>query len=163
MKRIISLTIMLCLMLSASITARAEEISYIGDMMVTNCKKCVSLRAEPTTESERLAWIDYHTIVENCYSGYGEYCYVEWDGVSGYIHSQYLEVFEGDKEFYYAYPEYYEVMQIVDCPDWTPLREMADVNADILAEIPIGAVVYNCLYYADDYTYVEYNGVGHHT
>lgn len=155
MKRMISLLLLICLMIPAA--AFAEEHEYIGRMMVVNCKKEVSLRAEPTQNSERLTWVAYHTVLENCWSGYGDYYYVEYDGMPGYIHSDYLEVYDGPDELYYS--EYYEVMQVVGAPDWTPLREMADVNSKELAKLPNGAILTSCIYYADDYTYVEYNGL----
>jgi len=116
------------------------------------------MRSEPTQSSERLMWVSYHTVLENCWSGYGDYYYVELYGEPGYIHKDYLEVYDGPDEIYGS--EFYEVMQIVGCPGWTPLREMADVNSKQIAKVPLGAVVYDCEYYADDYTYVNYNGVG---
>ena len=155
MKKIVCLLLLICLMLPA--VASAEEHEYIGRMMVVNCKREVSMRAEPTQNSERLMWVSYHTVLENCWSGYGDYYYVELDGISGYIHEDYLEVYDGPEEIYGG--EFYEEMQIVGCPGWTPLREMADVNAKELAKIPNGAVVTHCVYYADDFTYVEYNGL----
>ena len=154
MKRIICLLLLICLMVPAA--AFAEEHEYIGRMMVVNCKREVSLRAEPTQNSERLDWVSYHTVLENCWSGYGDYCYVEYYGTAGYIHNDYLEVYDGPDAIYWG--EYYEEMQIVGAPEWTPLREMASPNAKQLAEVPLGAVVTNCEYYADDYTYVNYNG-----
>ena len=158
MKRIICLLLLICLALPAAVLA--EDYEYIGNMMVVNCKENVSLRAEPSKDSERLDLVPYHAILENCYSGYGGFYYVEYFGTSGYIHSDYLEVYNGDLADAYAYPEFYEVMQIVGCPEWTPLREIADVNARQIAEVPLGAVMYDCLFYGDDFTYVNYNGMG---
>ncbi|MBQ2956332.1 MAG: SH3 domain-containing protein [Clostridia bacterium] len=155
MKRIVCFLLMICLLIPAA--AFAEEHEYVGRMMVVNCKKNVSFRAGPGTGYERIDTIDYHTILENCWSGYGDYYYVEYYGTPGYVHKDYLEVYDGPYDYYYG--EYYEVMQIVGAPEWTPLREMADVNAKQLAKLPNGAVVYNCTYYADDFTYVEYNGM----
>lgn len=155
MKRIICLLLLICLVLPT--TAFAEQHEYIGRMMVVNCKREVSLRAEPTQNSQRLMWVSYHTVLENCRSGYGDYYYVELYDISGYIHGDYLEVYDGPEEIYGG--EFYEVMQIVGCPGWTPLREMANVNAKQIAKVPLGAVVYDCEYYADDFTYVNYNGM----
>lgn len=155
MKRIICLLLLICLALPAA--AVAEQHEYIGRVMVVNCKREVSLRAEPTQNSQRLMWVSYHTVLENCRSGYGDYYYVELYDISGYIHKDYLEVYDGPEEIYGG--EFYEVMQIVGCPEWTPLREMADVNSNKIAKVPLGAVVYDCEYYADDFTYVNYNGM----
>lgn len=155
MKRIICLLLLICLVIPTS--AFAEQHEYIGRMMVVNCKREVSLRAEPTQDSERLMWVSYHTVLENCRSGYGDYYYVELYDMSGYIHKDYLEVYDGPEEIYGG--EFYEVMQVVGCPGWTPLREMADVNSKQIAKVPLGAVVYDCEYYADDFTYVNYNGM----
>jgi hypothetical protein len=59
-------------------------------MQVINCKEWVSLRAEPSTESERLTKIPLGGIVEECYSYddgwvYGLYC-----GMYGYVSMDYL-------------------------------------------------------------------------
>ena len=70
MKRIICLLLLICLALPAA--AVAEQHEYIGRMMVVNCKREVSLRAEPTQNSQRLMWVSYHTVLENCRSGYGD-------------------------------------------------------------------------------------------
>ncbi len=156
MKRIISLLLLICLALTTAGFAEPHE--YIGRMMVVNCKREVSMRAEPTQDSERLMWVPYHTVLENCRSGYGDFYYVELYGEPGYIHKDYLEVYDGPEEIYGG--EYYEEMQIVGCPEWTPLREKADVNSGQLAKVPLGAVVYDCEYYGDEYTWVNYNGIG---
>jgi len=61
MKKMVCLLLLICLMLPA--VASAEEHEYIGRMMVVNCKREVSMRAEPTQNSERLMWVSYHTVL----------------------------------------------------------------------------------------------------
>ena len=51
-------------------------------------------------------------------------------------------------------------MEIVNCQSWTSLRMYPDSNSTRLAKVPLGAVVVNCYYQDDRYTYCEYNGVG---
>ena len=51
-------------------------------------------------------------------------------------------------------------MEIVNCQSWTSLRSYPDTSAPRLAKVPLGAVVINCYYQDDRYTYCEYNGIG---
>lgn len=51
-------------------------------------------------------------------------------------------------------------MEVVNCQSWTSLRLYPDSYATRLAKVPLGAVVINCYYQDDKYTYCEYNGVG---
>lgn len=65
---------------------------------------------------------------------------------------------------YYDYGNAYDnligAMEIVNCQSWTSLRSYPDSYATRLAKVPVGAVVVNCYYQDDKYTYCEYNGVG---
>ena len=66
-----------------------------------------------------------------------------------------------------AYPDYgnsYDnligAMEIVNCSSWASLRMYPDSTSMRLAKVPKGAVVVNCYYQDDRFTYCEYNGVG---
>lgn len=65
---------------------------------------------------------------------------------------------------YYNYNTAYDnligAMEIVNCSSWTSLRSYPDSHATRLAKVPVGAVVVNCYYQDDRFTYCEYNGVG---
>lgn len=51
-------------------------------------------------------------------------------------------------------------MEIVNCQSWASLRLYPDSTSTRLAKVPLGAVVINCYYQDDRFTYCEYNGVG---
>lgn len=51
-------------------------------------------------------------------------------------------------------------MEVVNCQSWTSLRMYPDSYSTRLMKVPLGAVVTNCYYQDDKYTYCEYNGVG---
>ena len=59
-----------------------------------------------------------------------------------------------------AYDNLIGAMEIVNCQSWTSLRAYPDTHAARLAKVPVGAVVVNCYYQDERYTYCEYNGVG---
>ena len=61
---------------------------------------------------------------------------------------------------YNAYDYLIGAMEVVNCSSWTSLRSYPDTNAPRLARVPLGAVVTNCYYQDDKYTYCEFNGVG---
>jgi len=46
-------------------------------------------------------------------------------------------------------------MEIVNCASWTSLRSYPDSTSTRLAKVPLGAVVINCYYQDDRYTYCE--------
>ena len=51
-------------------------------------------------------------------------------------------------------------MEIVNCQSWASLRVYPDSSSARLAKVPLGAMVINCYYQDDRFTYCEYNGVG---
>lgn len=67
---------------------------------------------------------------------------------------------------YYDYDTTYTLdtligaMEVVDCASWTSLRMYPNSTSTRLARVPLGAVVTNCYYQDDRYTYCEYQGVG---
>lgn len=64
----------------------------------------------------------------------------------------------------YAYASSYDyligAMEVVNCKSWTSLLSYPQSNSTRLLKVPLGAVVTNCYYQDDRYTYCEYNGVG---
>ena len=59
-----------------------------------------------------------------------------------------------------AYDNLIGAMEIVNCASWASLRMYPDSTSTRLAKVPLGAVVINCYYQDDRFTYCEYNGVG---
>lgn len=65
---------------------------------------------------------------------------------------------------YYDYGTSYDyligAMEVVNCASWTSLRSYPDSAAPRLMKVPAGAIVSNCYYQDEKFTYCEYNGVG---
>ena len=64
---------------------------------------------------------------------------------------------------YYDYSSYdylIGAMEVVNCQSWTSLRAYPDSYSTRLLKVPLGAVVTNCYYQDEKYTYCEFNGVG---
>lgn len=59
-----------------------------------------------------------------------------------------------------AYSNLIGAMEIVNCQSWASLRAYPDTTAARLAKVPLGAMVINCYYQDDRFTYCEYNGIG---
>ncbi|MBQ8973163.1 MAG: SH3 domain-containing protein [Clostridia bacterium] len=51
-------------------------------------------------------------------------------------------------------------MEVVNCLSWTSLRAYPDSGSGRLAKVPFGAVVTDCYYYDEKYTYCVYEGIG---
>ena len=50
-------------------------------------------------------------------------------------------------------------MEVVNCKSWTSLRKKPDTKSDRLAKVPLGAVVTDCWYENEKYTYCVYDGI----
>ena len=88
---------MICLLLCVLLTAQAAFAASIGtdslgDMMVVNCKECVSLRKTPSTSADRLCTVPLGAIVTNCYPASNGFIKCEYKGKTGYILEKYLRV-----------------------------------------------------------------------
>lgn len=60
-------------------------------MQVVNCQEWVSLRQEPDVNSARLDMVPLGAILRNCFRASEEFYYVEYNGLSGYVHGDYLK------------------------------------------------------------------------
>ena len=66
----------------------------------------------------------------------------------------------------YYYEDYTNLlgsMEIVNVKTYTSLRDRPTSYANKIARVPVGAVVTNCYYYDDKYTYCEYGGYAGYT
>ena len=59
-----------------------------------------------------------------------------------------------------SYDNLIGAMEIVNCASWASLRSYPDSTSARLAKVPLGAVVINCYYQDERFTYCEYNGIG---
>ena len=50
------------------------------------------------------------------------------------------------------------IMQVTKCEEWVSLREYPDVNSARLAQIPLGAYIYDCQWYSDEFVFGQVNG-----
>lgn len=62
----------------------------IGIMQVVNCEEWVSLRANPSTDSDRICKVEYGAFVQ-AYYRQGDFVFCNFEGLIGYIQSAYLE------------------------------------------------------------------------
>ena len=60
----------------------------------------------------------------------------------------------------YSYDYLIGAMEVVNCSSWTSLRAYPDTASQRLARVPLGAVVTDCYYCDEKYTYCVYDGVG---
>ena len=60
---------------------------------------------------------------------------------------------------YYDYTYLIGSMEVVNCASWTSLRALPDSYSTRLAKVPLGAVVTDCYYQDEKYTYCVYQGV----
>lgn len=54
----------------------------------------------------------------------------------------------------------YGLMEVVNCKEWVSLRELPDTAARRLAEVPLKALVRNCIKVSEEFYYCEYDGLG---
>jgi len=89
MKRVLIL-VLVALMCAAGALAEMPT-----EMRIVNCEEWVSLRAEPDSASQRFAEVKLGETVRGYYGSNGEFTQCEYDGVVGYILTEYLEVAGG--------------------------------------------------------------------
>lgn len=87
MKRILALALALLLVAAVAVA----ESTYIGDMVVVNCQEWVSLRAEPSVDSDRLAKVPLGALVTGCREAENHFIRCDYDGLRGYIRDDLLE------------------------------------------------------------------------
>ncbi len=143
--------ILLSVLIGMSLPAMAEN-GYIGNMQVVNCDEWISMRAEPDSSSERLLKIPLGAVVTDCYWYSQSFIYATYEGVSGYILSEYVQkIAETQTE------STGQDMTVYGTD--AKLYAEADVNASVLAEIPAGETLSNCYTYNSEFVYCEYRGM----
>jgi len=136
MKRIMTLILALltALLPAAYACEECEGDDYIpatGDLcFVDHCREYISLRAEPSTKSARLAKIPLGETVNVVASVDGSFTHVRWNGQYGFVLSRYLE-------FYGL-----SVRYVTGCDKWISLRAAESTRARRLTAIPKGEAVY---------------------
>ncbi|MBQ8954721.1 MAG: SH3 domain-containing protein [Clostridia bacterium] len=78
-----------------------DDLDYLGydTMVVANCNEWASLRAQPSTSSDRIAEVPLGAIVTNCTGATNGFIACDYAGQSGYILAEYLEPFFDDFDY----------------------------------------------------------------
>lgn len=144
---------------------------YLGTKYVVDCNEYVTLRRYADTGAASVARVYKGESVEAYYYN-GTFCECYYNGIHGYILSQYLadEPYGGTPVSPYYYSDqpagansYYVPgepmgsMRVVNCDEWVSLREYASTNAPRIAKVPLGAVV-EATWYNYSFAECEYHG-----
>lgn len=116
---------------------------------VVGCNESITLRPEPNTGGEitqipLYAELKFNGMYDNVFS------YVTYNGISGYVMSEYLDVFA---------PELYtgKSCRVINAKQSITLRTSPYTTADEILQIPVGAIV-NYIDSRRDFHLVMYNG-----
>lgn len=149
---------MLCWLLAAAmiVPAAAEGENMSGTTMyVVNCNDWVSLRSSPSKNAARMAQVPLGAAVQNCESASSTFTHCTYNGMSGYVLTEYLSVHAptaGGSDSYIG------EMRVVNCNDWVSLRSGPSTSASRITTVPLGAVLMECTRYSAKFVYGNYNG-----
>jgi len=146
MKKTITI-LMICLALCAP--ARAQENDPVW-MKVVNCEEWVSLREKPDASSECLVEVPLGALVENCAPKTKTFSYAEYQGLSGYILTQYLEPVE---------QEQMNDHDVIDRGEWIAMRVEAADDAPVIQWLAPGTRVAACMDLMNGFAYGQCNGM----
>ena len=151
MKKLCCLFLCAFLILSF-VPSRAAGVTPV--MRVVKCSEWVSLRATPSTKSDRLAKVYLGELVTECSASTDGFIYCNYNGKYGYILYEYLTMTD--------FPAYAGVLpnqMVVNCTDWVSLRSGPYESASRLRTVPLGAIVVACVQEDPKYVSCEYQGV----
>ena len=95
MKRILMLILAALMLFSCCAAAEVP-----AEMRVVNCQEWVSLRAEPDSAAQRFAEVPLGATVRGFYRSNGDFTQCEYQGVVGYVLTQYLELVSDGESAY---------------------------------------------------------------
>ena len=144
------LGILLALLLAFGSCAYAE--TELGDMQVVNCSEWVSLRESPDPSSSRLMQVPLGAMVSDCVQSTNGFIECSYSGMRGYILSEYLASTA-------SVPVGLGDMQIANCDAWVSLRESPNTSSSRLMQVPLGAVVTDCMQAANGFIECSYSDV----
>ena len=126
---------------------------YLGKKQVINCNEFVTLRSYPSTSAGVVTRVAKGEIVDAYYyDGTFTYCY--YNGLSGYILSDYL----GNSCSVPVFGSYLGQARVINCSSWVSLRSYPSTSASRVTTVPLGAWV-EAYYYNSEYTECYYNGL----
>lgn len=92
MKKILILVLAAMLLMSSALAQVPAE------MKIVNCQEWVSLRSEPDSAAQRFAEVKLNDIVYGFYGSNGEFSQCVYEGLVGYILTEYLEILNDKRE-----------------------------------------------------------------
>ena len=163
MKKVIALVLALICMgtMPSNLQQRAaaevvdDVIARVDSMIVVNCEEWVSLREGPSMSAARMTKVPKGATVTGCIVYSEGFTFCKYNGIWGYILSEYLSGASAQAQ---TRNEYIGSMQVVNCKEWVSLRASANTSSSRLAKIPLGAVVYDCTGYYGDFIHCTYEG-----
>lgn len=160
------LCLLLVLLLAAAIPAGAVQAYYyqdytnlLGSMEIVNVKTYTSMRDRPTSYANKVARVPVGAVVTNCYYYDDKYTYCEYDGNAGYIANANLSFIAGPVGYEYPDEYYLGNFQIINCTSYASLRAYPDTSSQMLASVPLGAIVTNVFYQDDRFSYCVYEDI----
>jgi len=160
------LCLLLVLLLAAAIPAGAVQAYYyqdytnlLGSMEIVNVKTYTSMRDRPTSYANKVARVPAGAVVTNCYYYDDKYTYCEYDGNAGYIANANLSFIAGPVGYEYPDENYLGNFQIINCTSYASLRAYPDTSSQMLARVPLGAIVTNVFYQDDRFSYCVFGDV----
>ena len=69
----------------------SSTVNYMGNLVVVNCEEWVSLRAQPSTKSERMTKVPLHALVKDCYLAGDGFVFCTYNNMQGFILEEYLD------------------------------------------------------------------------
>ena len=137
---------------SGSASSRSSD--YLGKKKIINCKEFVTLRKKPSTSSATVTKVARGQVVDAYYYN-GTFCRCFYNGLEGYILSEYL----GDAgSSSGSRGGYMGEMTIVNCDSWVTLRARPSTSADTVTRVPWGASV-EAYHYNSQFAECYYKGM----
>jgi len=133
-------------------TTRVEGIGdYVGERYIVNCDEWVSLRMEPDASSERVAKVPLGALVTECFEAENGFYLCAYNGLAGYIKSDYLSPNPPSKK---TTPAGDDNRYDLDQYEYLPVVEKGR-GALIFQKAPRGSFMKNHKFYDGDYIYVN--------
>ena len=158
MKKTLALLLALCALLSCASAVAYQNGESIGDMTVVNCEEWVTLRAWASTKADSVLRVPLGETVHGCTQYDSRFTFCEYEGKYGYILSKYLQANDTPEPQGGLQTQRVNPMRVVNCDVSVTLRAMPDTSANAVMQVPLGAIVNNCIQQDEDFTYCEYDG-----
>ncbi|MBQ3269126.1 MAG: SH3 domain-containing protein [Clostridia bacterium] len=133
--------------------------NYLGNMQITNCQSYASLRDYPDTRANLLVRVPLGEIVTNVFYQDDRFSYCIYNGVEGYILNSNLSWVSGGSDGNTYDSTWIGDAWVVNCANWTSLRELPDTSSYRLAKVPLGEKLTDCYYVNDRYACVTWKGM----